>query len=347
MEKLMKILVFIMLVLIISCDDNSSTEFNNSDEFRRILFSDNQNRLLSYDFSLNSTSEIIIKNNGENYSLTGNIENICKFGNNIYLLIPESNKILIVDAETFSLVEEVNFQTYKPVKIAFAENATTAYVIHKNADVISILDITVNEYVSDITEHISNPSDIITDGNITAVSNYGDNSISVFSAIDESLITKFDVTPNPVSLEIMNSDKNILVISEGLGKDTSEIEKSAARAEYFDFEENISTGAFNITYGSVSAENANPNKSINSYEDFTLIVEENALLFINGLSRKDARMFFPEKFDDIIYDITDNLVYASKYVQDETYIYSFTPTDNQIRDEIFINYDIISYLIYR
>lgn len=330
-----------------SCTDDGSTDVVNSDEFRKIIFSDNQNKIYSYNLALKSTSEINIKSNGNDYLISNKIEQIRKFGNDFFLLIPESGKILIVDSDTYNLIDEINFDSYEPFEIAFAENATSAYVIHKNADVISVIDLTVNEYVFDITENISKPSDIKADGNIVAVTNYSDNSLSVFSAIDESLISKFDVTPRPVSLEIMNTDRNLLVISAGYGKDSDDADKSPAAAEYFDIDNNESTAAFNITYGTVSPENAIPGKSINSYDDFTLIIEQNSLLFINGYSRKDARMFFPESFSNIIYDITDNLVYTSKITENGTYIYSFTPSDNQIREDILIPHGIISFIIDR
>jgi hypothetical protein len=342
----MRYALFLLLILLFSCSDNSSGTVT-VDEQRKIIFTNTNQALYSYDVALNSISKIDIIKDGIKYELPGHIFYMDKFGNNLYLLIPSAKKMLIIDSENFNFIDEIEFDNM-PKKIVFAENATTAYVMHMNSGVISVIDLTVNE-IADEFEVINDEAfftDIVTDGNILAISSMLDNSVYIYSNKDESLIGKIDVAPRPVNLEIMNEDRSLLVISAGNGKISDTETSSPAVAAYYDLQSVTAGNSFNIQYGSVSSNNIYPLEAVNSVNDFTLLRCENEILFINSQVRAESRLFILDSFDDIHYDISDNLVYMTKSLGNATEIYTFLPSDNKFQDRYLVqNYEISSFLV--
>lgn len=342
----MKKVIFVLIsILIFSCKDNSTTGNITDFEVRKVLYAtdDVNSELFLYDLESKNSEPLNIFENSN--IAQGKIENIVHFGTDFYLIIPDANKIYVIDDEDYNIINELDFGSSKPFDIAFAENATTAYVIHKDEDIVSVVDITTYELAGVIDNNISGPSDLVTDGNVLFVANKNDNTVSMFSTMNESLLNKFDVAPRPVSLNVLNTDKSLLVISAGYGKDGNVEDKSPAVATYIEPTTGVVQSTYNIEYNNVKAVDVVPLKSVNTINDYVFLLEQNYIMFINARTKKDARLFYYQKFDDIFYNILDDYLYLSIAEGNSTKVIMSETTTNEVAETVIINNRISTFYV--
>lgn len=343
----LKLFILFFVILLFSCDDNSSSSNKNLNEFRKVLFATDEIQSEFYLYDLKTEAYTKVDVFSDNSQLPGRVEKIYKFGKNYYLLIPEANSIFIIDDVNYKYVDEIKFdEGYEPFEIAFAENSTTAYVIHKSKDIVSVIDLTENQVAKEITNYVLNPKDIFTDGNVLFVANFSDNSVSMFSTIDESLINKFQVSPGPFQITVTNKDRDLLVISSGLGKyDSLSTENTPAAATYLNPETGELISSFELSYGNINAVDVVPFELINTSNDFAFLRDKNYLLFLNARIKQDVRLFYFKEFDGMYYDVLDALLYLSENNGANTTISVSLISTNTVESTINLNHKVSAFII--
>ena len=162
------------------------------------------------------SADIYESNNAE--ALPSDIDNIVRYGNSYYIFLPESNKIEIMNTETFENTATIDFSTeqLEPIDICFP-NATTAYICARNSNEIFIWDIK-NNLPGGSIEVGNKPCSIDYSGNLVFVANQDDNTVSVIYTGTNEVVDSIDVAPVPAFIESSYNGERVIVVSLGNGK---------------------------------------------------------------------------------------------------------------------------------
>ncbi len=160
---------------------------------------------------------------------------IAEYRDALYLLKKDSAQIEVLNKATFKKAGVINFgmNAGNPIDITFA-NATTAYVIHANSSIVSIVDITKNSVPRTVSVG-KMPVAITSVGNQVYVANRDDNTVSVIDTRTNIAEATLPVHTAPIALQSNAAQNEILVLSLGGGKLLKEGEaKSPARVTFID-----------------------------------------------------------------------------------------------------------------
>jgi hypothetical protein len=157
------------------------------------------------------------------------------FGGFIFLLKPADFEIEVIDNKTYISKEKISFASdgKKPLAIAFAPNATAAYVIFRNDSTVDILDLTVMQ-VARTLKLPATASSISLNGNQIFVACPDINKVVVVDTRDNELKEEVNVPEVPVLLTHTNDGLKVVVVSAGKGKYNEEDEKTDAYVSLLD-----------------------------------------------------------------------------------------------------------------
>ncbi|MES2764798.1 MAG: YncE family protein [Bacteroidota bacterium] len=163
------------------------------------------------------------------------VTKIVEYKGALYLLKKDSAQIEVVDNKTFKKVGGIDLgaNSGSALDITFA-NATTAYVIHANSSMVSVIDITTNTVARTIAVGRV-PVAIAAVGNQVYVANQDDNTVSVIDTRTNIVEATLPVHTAPMALQGHPEQNEMLVLSLGGGKLLKEGEaKSPARLTFID-----------------------------------------------------------------------------------------------------------------
>lgn len=304
LKRLGIIYFLIFIVFFISCNDDEKLVDNTKEVWRMLIARDNENpRIEMIEFpSAKVISNDIVKENN-NFNLTSLPSKIKIYRNMIYLLIPAEYKILIFKLSDFKLAYEISFADEKlePTDICFLPNGTTAYVCHKNSNLITILDIYFFKKARQI-EVGNNPSAIACSGNQVYVANYGDHSVSIIDSRTNTEEAVIKLSPKPIYIGFDYTGKTAIVVSIGFGKDGEQIEKTPAVATFIDVEQRIIEGSLELGYQVHKSIDQIP-AGLGISETNWAFIATNEMLVRIDLKRKDRVIFINRfKYSDALYN---------------------------------------------
>ena len=160
---------------------------------------------------------------------------MASFGGFVFLLKPDDYEIEVIDNKTYISKERISFITEKkkPLGIAFAPNATAAYVIFERDSAIEVIDLTVMKVARIINLH-NVASSIFLSGNQIFVTCPKINKVAVVDTRDNELKEEIAVPEVPVLVTYTNDGLKVVVVSAGQGKYESEEEKTDAYVTLLD-----------------------------------------------------------------------------------------------------------------
>lgn len=167
MKLLSKICLMSFLVILFSCSDEKLiTEISPNKHILVAIHKGNTSKLTRLTFPDGQIIDDDVFLKANNKPITSNkITYLATYLQNIYVIIPDDYKIMVLDRTTFKLIAEYNFEAEKllPRKIVFA-NATEGYLIFDNTNFVYLIDTYYNKIARKI-ELEGNPSDILAVGN--------------------------------------------------------------------------------------------------------------------------------------------------------------------------------------
>lgn len=170
-----------------------------------------------------------------NIQIKSEIKQIVAYGQYLYILIPKDYRIIVLNRFSFELVNSIDFTAtkYEPSAIAFA-NSTDAYIVHTNANKVSLLDTKFFKIVR--TYDVGNePIGIAYTNNLIVVANAKSNSFSLIDTRNYTKLSDIAVQEAPRFISVAPTTGKVAIVCSGNGKDDDIAENnSTAYFQIFD-----------------------------------------------------------------------------------------------------------------
>lgn len=162
-------------------------------------------------------SDAYLEANGKAIS-NNKITQLATYLQNIYVVIPEDFKVLVLDRSTFKLLAEFNFkeENKAPRKVVFA-NATEAYLIFDDYEYVYLVDTYFNKIARKI-QLDGKPSDIVAVGNQVYITLPLKNQVSILDTRTHKIENNIQVDNVPYLIQKNADGSKMLVLNAGIGK---------------------------------------------------------------------------------------------------------------------------------
>ncbi len=222
-------LFFVFVLLFVACDDEKIIDDTNDNWTALAIGTKGQPKLSVIEVPTGKIINEDAYGGANKKQLSSAPRLMASFGGSIFLIMPDDNKIEIINAKTFETKHTLDFsaEKKKPIAIAFAPNATTAYLIFEKDSSLGVLDLTVMKVVHSIKLD-SPPSSISLSGNQIFVSCTNINKVLVIDTRDNKIKNEISVPEKPVLLSHTKDGLKVVVVSAGNGKLNKNEEKTNA-----------------------------------------------------------------------------------------------------------------------
>lgn len=162
-------------------------------------------------------SDVFFEANGKPIS-NKKISQVVTYLQNVYVLIPDDYKVIILDRTTFKLISEFDFkeENKMPRKVVFA-NATEAYLIFDDYEYVYLIDTYYNKIARKI-ELDDKPSDILAVGNQVYITLPLKNQLAILDTRIHKISQNIQINNVPYLVQKNSDGSKILVMCAGIGK---------------------------------------------------------------------------------------------------------------------------------
>lgn len=213
-------LLITILILSISCSEEKIIkELSPNKHILVATFEGNVSKLSRLTFPSGEVINYDVFKDANGKQISNNkITQLATYLQNIYVVIPEDYKVLVLDRTTFKLIVEYNFQTENkmPRKVVFA-NATEAYLIFDDYEYVYLIDTYYNKIARKITLD-GNPSDILAVGNQVYVTIPLKNQLSVIDTRTHKIENNIQIDNVPYLVQKNADGSKIIALCAGIGK---------------------------------------------------------------------------------------------------------------------------------
>jgi len=215
-----KILIAVLAVMLAACSSEKLIDESISNQKLIIASFDGTNsHILSTDLnsSLTESNDLYSQANA-NYITHFPITRLQVYLNYIFAFVPDENKIIIFNKNSFKYVAQIDFSSQKlrPLKLAFA-NATDAYLICENYNKLILVDIYYFKAAREIDLPAS-ATDILALGNQVFIALPFANQIAVVDCRSHAIASSIAVDNRPYIFALTSEATNLIVLSAGAGK---------------------------------------------------------------------------------------------------------------------------------
>lgn len=273
MKCIKYLLSLIILISLSSCGQHNPLIDSSDKSFEAIAVTgENENELT---LIKEPSGEVINQNllaSITDETINSPIASIAMWGGSIYVLVPEEQKIVILNRWSYAYEATISYETMglKPVSIAFA-NATDAYVAFEDHNAISLLDIKFRKHAHFI-ECAEGASFItINEGKLYVV-NTKANSVSVINAVNYTKEKDIPVGESPIMISVATGHPSAAVIcGKPFSMDTTASNLPAACVTYIDINTETTKNTFELRAPKTDPKNIYPS-SIALGEGNTLFI---------------------------------------------------------------------------
>ena len=232
------LILFLLLLTAISCQNEEQLIDNSITKELLMISTDSEtNALMLIEYPENKiiSNDIYFENNSE--YLPSPVERFAYYRGLIYLIMPQSRQIFVIDENTYKKVGIIDFQLFSigplnPKSICFA-NATDAYICHYNSNYISLIDLT-NFQVAKNIDVKKEVYEIACAGNQVYLSNWKDDLVSVLDTRTDSISATIEVGDVPTFIDFTKDGTKAYVVCTGEGKIDSLPNKTKATGYLID-----------------------------------------------------------------------------------------------------------------
>lgn len=226
-KNLLLLLIFLLSLTLYSCSDDDDTIVDPPQPatqgvfvVNEGLYGQNNSSLTYHSLEDNTTSQNVFQSTNNGSKLGDTANDIFIFGNQAYITVDNSNKIEIIDTETFESLGTIDLGSGSNPREVIVLDENTGYVTSLyNQQVIKF-----NPTTLSITARITvgqNPEGIEEAGGKLFVANSGfgmDNTISVINTATDEVEKTLTVAPNPRI--IVEDGNDLYVVCTGLFDET-------------------------------------------------------------------------------------------------------------------------------
>lgn len=249
----------------------------------------------------------IIKANNADYN-SGNISKIVEYRNQLFVFIPDLNKVGVFDSKTFKNIYDIDFSSLKgiPTDICFP-NSTDAYITLPNLNQVALVDI-YTQQISRYLDIAGYPSSIANVGNQIAVTCKNTNQIAIIDSREYKETQRFDIYSNPLFIEVSKTNE-FVIVCEGTGLDSV---KKEAKVIFMDPNSKALTATLDLTYTTEKAINQIPNSLAITMKDYAFVCTNRAIFRIDTKNRRVNKQI-PGTYDKVTFSskLTQLIYYKS------------------------------------
>lgn len=335
-------LVFAFIFFLAACQKEENV-INADGGNWDLLMANSQNQLAHYEMpGLELISSDILSDAG--ISISSPIENIVDF-NNLYIFVPNEYKIIVLDKVELNEVATIDFseKQFEPINITFA-NATDAYVIYKNTNTVSLIDITAWVPTRDI-QLSGTPTDIASSGNQIFIPLQNINRLAIVDSRSKAVEAEIQTEPAPTFIDrvpIINTEQEpdrMMLTCLGNGK-INEIANSSAVVSFVDVASRSITSTLQIDAIQAAGNDNKPIGAVVTDNKWGFVINENSFFQVDGLSESTVRFISSLSFTKIHYDSNENFLLALGETAGSKEIFICNPVSGVARDAIEVPQDI-------
>lgn len=325
------ILAFIFIAFLSSSCGDDEKIIDNSNSSGTLLVSVNSPspELLTIDIDDGSIVDRNIYQEANDRPLQAEVTRIYEFRGLLFLLMPMKNKIEVIDFLNFEKQGEIDFASsgLRPNEMTFP-NATDAYVIFKNSNIVRAVDLTTYEPVNTIQVGHT-PKSIVSIGNQVVVANQLDNTVSFIDTRTNQEETAVLVKSAPTFVDVCANKTDILVISLGQGKIDTTHEKTAAFASFIDINSKQTISEIELSMNYLDPTGEMPYGLTISPDDWAFLLSNDKLIRIDTRSRQHAVIAKYESFSSINTNAKTNslLLFKKENNQDKLLLANLTTAE--------------------
>ena len=346
MKLLSKICLMSLLVILFSCSDEKLiTEISPNKHILVAIHKGNTSKLTRLTFPDGQIidDDVFLKANNKPIS-SHKIAYLATYLQNIYVIIPDDYKIMVLDRTTFKLIAEYNFEAEKlfPRKIVFA-NATEGYLIFDNTNFVYLIDTYYNKIARKI-ELEGNPSDILAVGNQVYITLPLQNKLAILDTRTHKVELSLQIDNVPYLVQKNADGKKILVLCAGIGKVPGDFREAISYPSVttLDFNSNAILSNYEIKPPKIDLLKEYPKQFIITNNDWGFFATGNYLI---RLDVKDPK--FSILIDQVGYaNLTHNNIYNEFYLllnsQNQSIIHQVDPILAKKKSKLTLN-ELITY----
>jgi YVTN family beta-propeller protein len=294
---------FVLSIILGSCAPEENIVTPDQDAWT--LFSVPKNENAVYSDRVSGTE---LSNRKKLFNAETNIEHVYIYRDQLYVMLPESNRIVILNRASYEIMHVIDFATVskKPIAMAFG-NATTAYIIFEKDSIVQLYDIlnkqiagsiAVGAYTVDIISGIGDRQNQI------FVANLASNSISQIDTRTNRVEKEYAVLQAPKFLSNDPTSTKIVYVSEGAGKTLVNNPKSIAGIGFIDIDRKIVLAQMPISTKDIDSVDAIPRGLAVTSSEWAFVP------FSNGLVRVDTREY--KNYTTISRKVYDGIIYNNR-----------------------------------
>ncbi|OGU60479.1 MAG: hypothetical protein A2X64_08430 [Ignavibacteria bacterium GWF2_33_9] len=346
MQKIFFLFLFITsAILFSSCSDEKVINDSGTEKKLLAVSFDNNSHFTKLNFpSGNIISNDIFHEKNDSYLTTAKIEKFKIFLNNIYALIPDENKIVIIDKNSYQITKTMDFtsEDLVPVDIAFA-NATEAYIIFKESPKVALLDI----YYFQIAKYIElsgEPSAISIVGNQIYLPVPLDDFVCVIDSRYHEVVDELPVDNAPYLIQPNIDGDRFVVISAGTGKLPNDPRESlsAPSVSIIDIQTREIVGSNPLIPSSMDIAYEIPLDFVISNNDWAFLITTNFLIRIDSRDPTYSNKVEEHSYTTLYHNNVINEIYAIDHLDNSSTIYQLSPITGKKTDKTSLQKNILS-----
>lgn len=284
----------IVLALVLGSCQPSETVISSFDDRWRLLASDGPGITL-YAMPDGSTERTDVWSGTSDTSV-----NIVEFRDRLYILPATEPWVVVLDRVTLVALDTINFDTLGAVAdMAFA-NATTAYAVHTETNVVSVIDITTNEPVRTIAM-AAGPTSIAALGNQLAVTCCRTNVVQIIDSRTNAVEASIDVPDVPYYVRGSAAFSVFAVVSLGKGK-IDVAPQTTPQITFINPSTRAVITSLDLTGRASEAFQQHPRGLIVTSTGFAYVPVQSGLLRVNTRSRTKASVILQTEYSGVAYN---------------------------------------------
>ena len=346
----MKKIYYIFLIISAAIFFNSCSDekvINNAGTEQKLLAIsfDNNSHIAKFTFpSGDIISNDIFHENNDFYLSTSKVTKFKVFLNKIFTLIPDENKIVIIDKNTYQIAKTIDFATesLQPIDIAFA-NATEAYIIFKDSPKVALLDIYYFE-VARYIELVGNPSSISIVGNQIYIPVPLNDIVSVIDSRYHEVVDEIAVDNAPYLIQPNIDGDRFVVLSAGIGKLPNDPREalSAPSITLIDIQTRNIVSTNPIIPSSMDIAYELPLDFVVSNNDWAFLITTNFLIRIDSRDPTYSNKVEEHSYTTLYHNNVINEIYAIDHQDNSSTIYQLNPVTGKKLDKTTLQKNILS-----
>lgn len=283
-------------------------------------------------------NDVFMEANGKQIS-NNKITQLASYLQNIYVVIPEDYKLMVLDRTTFKSITEFTFkeENKMPRKVVFA-NATEAYLIFDDFDQVYLIDTYYNKIARKIKLE-GNASDILAVGNQIYITVPLKNQLSIFDTRTHKIENNIQIDNVPYLVQKSADGSSIIVICAGIGKVPGDFREAISQPSVvaLDFKTNAILSTNEIKPPKADLLKEYPKMFIITNNDWGFFATQKYLIRIDAKQPQFSIMIEEVGYSELLHNNIYNEFYLLLNLTNQSIIHQVDPVLAKKKEKLSFN----------